>query len=166
MSYSQDVLARFWAKVDVRGPDECWPWQAGTDGNGYGKLKVDGRDVGTHRISCEIAQGEIPAGLSVLHSCDNPPCCNPAHLSSGTRRKNLVEAVERQRRPASLRGTHPRAKISDEDAAAIRASSLPGPVLARQFGVAKSTIHFVRNGPSLALRERRRVRREAVLAGA
>lgn len=166
MPFSREVLGRFWSKVDVRGPDECWPWKAGTDGAGYGKLKVDGRDVSSHRIACEITHGPIPSGLFALHSCDNPPCCNPAHLSPGTRRKNLVEAVERQRRPSSLRGTHPRAKLTSEEAETIRSSSFPGVVLARQFGVAKSTITFIRKGPSEALRERRRVRREAVLSGA
>ncbi|MCJ2077799.1 HNH endonuclease [Methylobacterium sp. E-016] len=166
MPISQEAMARFWAKVDVRGPDDCWPWTAGTDRAGYGKLKVDGRDVGAHRISCEIADGPIPAGLSVLHSCDNPPCCNPSHLKPGTGRRNLVEAVERGRRPESLRGSHPRAKISGEDAAAIRSSNLPGIVLARQFGVAKSTITFIRRGSSEALKERRRARRAEVMAGA
>lgn len=166
MPYSQDVLARFWAKVDVRGPDECWPWLAGRVPAGYGKFKLDGKDVPAHRVAYEAVEGEIPEARILRHGCNNPPCCNPRHLTPGAHAQNQFDAVECRRRPPSLSGKHPRSKISAEDAAAIRPSSLPGTVLARQFGVAKSTIHFVRYGPSLAVRERWRVRREAVLSGA
>lgn len=142
------MLARFWAKIERGGPDDCWHWNVGTDGAGYGKLKIAGRDVGAHCIAYEIAHGHIQPGLFALHSCHNLPCCNPAHVNPGTPRRNQVEAVERGRRPKGLRGRHPWAKLTNEQVEAIRSSGLPSVVLATQFGVAKSTITIVRNGPS------------------
>ncbi|CAO4148671.1 hypothetical protein CLBKND_04742 [Methylorubrum aminovorans] len=66
---------------------------------------------------------------------------------------------------AGLRGSHPKAKLTQDQVDEIRASRLPGVVLARQFGVAKSTVTWLRRGPSAALVERRQTRRAEVLAG-
>lgn len=94
---------RFFAKVNKRGPDECWEWQARTDKVGYGRFSPDSsRLVAAHRWSYEHATGEtIPEGMLILHSCDNPPCVNPAHLRVGTSADNAAdrEARGRGRRP-------------------------------------------------------------------
>lgn len=78
----------FWAKIDHNGgPDACWPWTEGTGRRGYGKATYQGRTVAAHRLAWELTNG--PAGkLFVCHSCDNPPCCNPAHLFLGTPQGN------------------------------------------------------------------------------
>lgn len=75
MRQAQDLVARFWSKVDVRGPDECWPWLAAVAGDGYGRFSQGGRGAPQARASrfayaCE--NGPVPEGASVLHSCDNP----------------------------------------------------------------------------------------------
>lgn len=80
----------------------CWLWGASTDPNGYGQARhpTAGRTARVHRLAYEAARGPIPAGLSVLHRCDNPPCCNPDHLFLGTRAENVADMVSkgRQRR--------------------------------------------------------------------
>lgn len=93
-----DPIIRFWAKVDKRGPDECWPWLAACVKDGYGGLKVYGKTVQAHRFSWELAHGcKIPEGKLVQHSCDNPPCCNPKHLFLGTDKTNAMDMVRKDR---------------------------------------------------------------------
>lgn len=96
---SRSLEERFWEKVDKRGPDECWLWKAGRDRNGYGHIGVGkGRSTRAHRVSWELANGsEIPVGLLACHTCDNPPCVNPAHIFIGTMADNLQDASAKGR---------------------------------------------------------------------
>ncbi|WP_435266563.1 HNH endonuclease signature motif containing protein [Shinella sp. BE166] len=73
----------------------CWEWTGHKYRNGYGVLKVFGRDVSAHRYSYELHNGPIKAGFSILHSCDNKSCINPEHLRQGTHAENMAEAKER-----------------------------------------------------------------------
>lgn len=84
----QSLVDQFWPKVDVCEPDDCWTWTGAIWKQGYGKLVRCGKYLKAHRVSYEINAGPIPEGLSVLHTCDNPPCCNPAHLWVGTNGDN------------------------------------------------------------------------------
>lgn len=95
---------RFWSKVLVGDPDECWPW-TGAKTKGYGSLVVDRKRYYAHRIAYELTYGPIPHidgadefhGPCVLHSCDNPACCNPAHLRPGSQKENLREMAAKGR---------------------------------------------------------------------
>lgn len=90
------VEVRFWEKV-VKGPG-CWSWTSSTsEKGGYGFLSDRGEKVYAHRLSWELHRGPIPVGLWVLHSCDNPPCCNPEHLFLGTRTDNMQDAARKGR---------------------------------------------------------------------
>lgn len=79
---------RFEAKVDRRGPDDCWPWLGHTDPQGYARLRDDrgraGEVLYAHRVAWELAVGPIPAGLTIDHvverGCTRRDCTNPAHL--------------------------------------------------------------------------------------
>lgn len=84
------MLDRFWEKIDTsNGPDACWPWTAGTSGE-YGEFATrPGVPALASRLAWELTYAEkIPDTLCALHSCDNPPCCNPKHLFLGTRGDN------------------------------------------------------------------------------
>jgi len=90
---------RFRSRVDVKGPDDCWEWTAGKIPGGYGAVWDNsiGRHQHAHRLAWELANGPIPDGMWVLHRCDNPPCCNPAHLWLGTQYENDKDRTRKQR---------------------------------------------------------------------
>ncbi len=92
---------RFWARVDTRGPDDCWEWQGARKIKGYGLVARGRRSEGlatTSRVAWELTSGPIPDGSVVRHTCDNPPCCNPTHLVLGSYSDNLRDAYTRGRR--------------------------------------------------------------------
>lgn len=87
---------RFWAKVDRRGPDECWPWIGATNNRGYGQFWYGGGQRLSHRIAWLLLRGPV-GDLFVLHRCDNPICVNPAHLFLGTHQDNMQDMVTKGR---------------------------------------------------------------------
>lgn len=97
---------RFWEKVKIGKPDECWEWQAYKDSKrrGYGHIRVSDKEivpsprpVAAHRVSWIINVGPIPKGMNVLHECDNPPCINPNHLFLGTYQDNTDDMIRKGR---------------------------------------------------------------------
>jgi len=92
---------RFWSKVDVQGPSDCWPWTASTYGGGYGQFVwFAGKIIGAHRAAFIIAHRRcVEPGKCILHRCDNPLCCNSKHLYEGTLSENSLDAVRRNRYP-------------------------------------------------------------------
>lgn len=79
---------RFWSKVAVGGPDECWIWLAGTQTSGYGNFWFEDRKQGAHRVAYQLGNGDIPSGLEVDHICHVKLCVNPRHLQTVTRKQN------------------------------------------------------------------------------
>lgn len=75
-----DVLERFWEKVDRRGEDECWEWIGTRTSGNYGALRLAGTMVASHRIAFALRCGAQSAGLLIHHDCHNRSCCNPRHL--------------------------------------------------------------------------------------
>lgn len=105
------IAARFWSKVDRKSAGECWPWIGRRDKDGYGRLMVNKRSIGAHRVSYRLAFGEIPDGLQVRHDCDNPRCVNPDHLLIGTNQDNVYDSLLRgerfwKRLPLTMRCEH------------------------------------------------------------
>lgn len=79
---------RFWEKVSVAGPNECWQWRGSVTAGGYGNFKFAGSNEYAHRAAYMLSVGEIPEGLHIDHLCRNRLCVNPAHLEPVTQREN------------------------------------------------------------------------------
>lgn len=94
---------RFWEKVRVLGPDDCWPWGSAGAHSDRGRFKIQGRLYSPPRVAYALTKGKIPAGSGyhgcvVRHTCDNPPCCNPRHLEPGSHQDNVDDMVKRAAR--------------------------------------------------------------------
>lgn len=98
---------RLWKRVARGDADDCWPFTGGSYRKGYGHFYIGKQGVGAHRAAWAAANGgELPPrALEVLHACDNPPCCNPAHLSLGTRKQNTADMFSKGRSSVQRRGT-------------------------------------------------------------
>lgn len=162
-----EFAAWFWTMVDQSGgPETCWPWIGGKDDEGYGKVWLNGRMWLTQRVAYELTNGPIPEGeghhgTCVLHHCDNPPCCNPAHLWLGTQIENMADR-ESKGRNRPLKGdqhyarlqperlvhgeSHWCAKLTEADIPGIFAASAAGEpqrAIARKLGVGRTAVRDV-----------------------
>ena len=142
--------SRFWGKVDIRGSGECWPWKAGQR-NWYGSIGIltDGkvRVYVATRVAYTITFSD-PGELNVLHTCDNPPCCNPAHLFLGTHSDNLQDAISKGRAILDAKR-----KMTDELALEIRdrylsSSTITERDLSEEYGISFNAIGEMIRGNS------------------
>ena len=86
----------FWDKVKRGVATECWNWQVRAPWH-YGVYYRNGWACAAHRVAYALTYGEVPRGLVVMHTCDNPPCVNPAHLRLGTHSDNMQNAAAKNR---------------------------------------------------------------------
>lgn len=143
----------FWWHVDRR-PGECWEWRGHRTKQGYGSSGV-GKGWGggsgsrpAHRVAWELTNGPIPPGLFVCHRCDNPPCCNPAHLFVGTAADNARDR-EAKGRSRPVAGSNCNwAKLSEASASVIKAAPpwVKHTSVAKYFGVSEATVRRIRQG--------------------
>jgi hypothetical protein len=136
---------RFWAKVDKRGKKDCWEWAASRDSLGYGRIRSGSRILSAHRLSWELHKGPIPVGLSVLHRCDNPPCCNPVHLFLGSQQDNVSDMIMKGRRKVFRGIENGNARLTENIVRAIRATMEPQRKIAKQFNICQSTVGKIKN---------------------
>lgn len=119
-----EVSDRFWSKVDIRGESECWEWTATRHPRGYGVFWFNGKNVRANRYALEQTEDVPFDGAICLHSCDNPPCCNPAHLRWGTHQDNVDDKLLRRGPMKGEQSAH--AKITNHIVAEIYRGRLDG----------------------------------------
>lgn len=150
-----DFQERFWSKVAQADSSSCWPWSAATDKDGYGVFGVSTRikSARAHRIAWLLTRGD-PKRQLVLHTCDNPSCCNPDHLFLGTPADNMKDKVRKGRHVSGMRtkperaakgSAHGSAKLTEEQVKEIRKRYIPRKVTLHQLGaeynVSFTTVH-------------------------
>ena len=144
-----NTVGSIWKKIRKSGPDDCWLWTGYRNEQGYGRIDIMGREgVYAHRVAYLAANpGAITLdcrdNLYVLHRCDNPPCCNPAHLFLGTHQDNMDDKIRKGRQVYYKSTESPRAKLTEEDVFWIRMAKKHGATvkaLAYLHDVSRSTI--------------------------
>lgn len=146
----KNPIERFWKKVDVLSVDECWEWKGFCSPYGYFKDSPT-TSTSAHIFSYKIHFGEIPDGMFVCHSCDNPPCVNPNHLFLGTPLDNMRDKIQkgRARYNPPIGNNRKMIKIRDEDIPIIKMKRLSGIScidLGKEYGVDRGHILRIING--------------------
>lgn len=148
---ARPLAERFWEKVGQSGPTECWPWLAGKGGGAYvyGHIRHSGKTINAHRVAWTLTYGTIPQGLCVLHRCDNPLCCNPAHLFLGTRTDNNADKMRKGRGRWLAGEKHGHSSLTDATVLEIRRLYAGGDVLQRElsamYGVSQQQVSLIVN---------------------
>ena len=136
-------MKRFWDKVDKSG--DCWEWTASKRFGGYGEFRYKGKKIQAHRAALIIGGVDIPSGMVVMHSCDNPGCVNPDHLSIGTQADNIRDMCLKGRNSGWRGGDVNTVVLTKEDVVFIRQLGGQGRKIAKCFGVSETTISNIIN---------------------
>jgi hypothetical protein len=159
----EKVLKKFRRFVKQDRPSTCWPWQGDCRANfGYGRLFILHKHYLAHRLAYAIAHNTDPGPQCVLHTCDNPPCVNPAHLWLGSRSENSIDRTHKRRSAVGDRNgrhTHPEMiprgtenpnhKLSEQKVRKIKkllSHGIPHRTLATRFRVSSKVIWQIRHG--------------------
>lgn len=144
------MMDRLWEKVDVRGPNDCWPFMGCRDASGYGRIGSGGRGkptIGAHLAVAEDAYGPRPADKETRHLCGNPACCNPRHLRFGTATENNADRLSHG---TSNRGErHGLHVLTEDEVREIRHRCAGGERqrdVGSRFGVSQQTVSEIVTG--------------------
>lgn len=142
------LIARFLASFVAGSESECWLWQRSMHVKGYGQIKKTGerRQAYAHRIAFELANGPIPDGKQVCHTCDNPRCVNPKHLFVGTSADNHQDMKRKNRHLFGEKNGG--AVLTEQQVREILAllSVVSQHELGRRYGVSQGTISKIACG--------------------
>ena len=137
-THQEFIERRFWSKVEKS--DGCWLWKAGVrrKEEGYGQFHLNGRNVPAHRVALMLSGVILQERDIVAHHCDNPPCCNPAHLFVTTSAGNTADRHAKGRTASHERNGN--AKLMDAEVTALRAEYAKGERvtrLAAKYGISR-----------------------------
>lgn len=139
----------FWALVDKRSSNECWPWK-GFSNRGYGRVTYNGKIWKAHRLAWVFVNGPISSpSIYCCHKCDNPPCVNPEHIFLGTAKDNVDDAIRKGRLFKAQGQSHGKAKLTDSQVMYIKRMLRYGGksgAIARVFGVDRTAIKKIKTG--------------------
>ena len=149
-----------WSKVDRKGEDECWNWKGYKNEKGYGRTWINDYGYYAHRVIFDLvhpntitlsAPKDTDETGFLLHTCDNPSCCNPKHLFVGTHAENMADKVAKKRQATFPKDSGPRCKLSMAQAREIRQLRKDGVSareLAKRFDISLPSIKTLLRGQS------------------
>jgi hypothetical protein len=153
--FNKKALETFRRKLDKfvkpAGDDDCWEWSGPRNTAGYGMLSYwPGHSVAkcitAHRAVLVLAGNMPDPGMVAMHSCDNPPCCNPKHLKFGTQKQNAADKLAKGRNAPRYQPHSRVKKLSDDQVRAIRKDTRKLKDIAAEYGVGIPTISNIKNG--------------------
>ena len=149
-----------WSKVDKRSKDECWNWKGFINHDGYGRTWINDKGYYAHRVIYSLAYPNtinLNAPIStdetgfLLHTCDNPSCCNPKHLWVGSHWDNMADKVKKGRSPDFSGDKGPRCKLTMDQAREIRTfrkNGMSARDLALKFEISLASVKTLLRGDS------------------
>jgi hypothetical protein len=149
-----------WSKVDKKGDDECWNWKGYKNGGKYGRTWINDRGYYAHRVIYDLvypntitlsAPKDSDESGFLLHTCDNPSCCNPKHLFVGTHADNMADKVAKNRQKKFPTDHGPRCKLSMAQAREIRKlrkNGVSARELAKKYEISLPSIKTLLRGDS------------------
>lgn len=147
----QQIKARHMAKIDKRGPSECWPWIGARKGRGYGHQGINGFQIGAHTLSYLFYVGKFPenygrgkGNILCRHTCDNVWCVNPKHIVLGNHVQNMGDAIGRKRLSYGMDRAD--TKLTDEQVRAIRSDPRKQRDIAADYGVRQGHVSRIKLG--------------------
>ncbi len=148
--YGRSDRDRLYNRLATQPEGKCWIASGHRGGIGYVNIRcADGETRGAHRLSYIVHKGEIPVGMVVMHTCDQPACVNPAHLEAGSYADNMHDMDAKGRRKIGFKSgeAHSAAKLTIEAVRFIKAHpEMPLTELGTRFGVGPNTVRAVRIG--------------------
>lgn len=142
---------RFWEKVDIKGPDDCWLWKASFARYGYGQFMLKRNKLKkSHRLAWELSIGPVPDGFSLLHKCDTPACCNPRHLFLGTQIDNMRDCKQKGRigflsQPGEINGNHKYTAAQIEKVYLLLEKKVKGSEISQLTGVSQGVVSLIKH---------------------
>jgi hypothetical protein len=128
-------------------PSGCWVWTGTLNHHNYGIVRIGEKRLRVHRVMWALKNGTPAPGVKLLHSCDNPPCCNPSHVFPGTQADNMRDMQAKGRKPIGSKC--PWSILNDATVVEIRRRKLAGAsarALAVEFAVSESAVYKIAQG--------------------
>lgn len=148
--FNETLEQRFSAKCGSQNSNGCIPWLGYKIQSGYGLLQTastGSKKTTAHRIAWVLANGDLEAGILVLHKCDNPGCVNPDHLFLGSQQDNVTDMVSKNRH--SWRERTPWQKLDMGDIKTVydlRHAGHTQQEVADKLGVSRPLISLIESG--------------------
>jgi hypothetical protein len=128
----------------IQDEDGCWIWQGYKDRDGYGRMRLEGKERFTHRIAYEAWVAALEPNKVIMHTCDKPACCNPEHLKQGTQGENNRDCAAKGRKAkGSANGN---AKLTEYQVSLIRlwfTKGVSGEELSKIFNISRVQIRKI-----------------------